>query len=321
MTDHALTVPDDAHGIRLDKWLADNVPELSRARAQSLIDGGAVAIAGHVVDDSARKVKAGEKITIAVPAPIALDLPAQPMDLDVVFEDEDLIVVNKPAGLVVHPAVGNYDGTLVNALLAHCGDSLRGIGGVLRPGIVHRIDKDTSGLLVVAKTAAAHAGLAEQFAAHDIERRYDALVWGVPTPLRGVINAAIGRSPHDRQKMAVLKRGGKEAETGYAVVAAYGVLAAQVQCALKTGRTHQIRVHMSSRGHPLIGDQIYGRNRKLPKSTPPDVVDAVMGFERQALHAATLGFIHPTTGKSLRFARPAPDDFKKLENALAKLAV
>jgi 23S rRNA pseudouridine1911/1915/1917 synthase len=221
---------------------------------------------------------------------------------------------------VVHPAAGNPDKTLVNALLAHCGDSLRGIGGVLRPGIVHRIDKDTSGLLVAAKTEAAHAALAAQFAAHTIERRYDALVWGVPSPARGVITGAIGRSPHNRQKMAIVSRGGKAAETQYTTIAAFGTLAAHVQCTLKTGRTHQIRVHMSARGYPLIGDPVYGKNRKLPKTVAPDIAAAVTTFGRQALHAATLGFTHPTTGKQVRFERPPPADFAALEKALSALS-
>ena len=318
--DHSLTVPADASGARLDKWLADSIPTLSRARVQNLIAEGAVTVGGKAVDDAARKLKAGQQVDVTLPPAKALALPAQAMALDVVFEDDALIVVNKPAGLVVHPAAGNPDRTLVNALLAHCGDSLRGIGGVLRPGIVHRIDKDTSGLIVAAKTGEAHAGLAAQFAAHDIERRYDALVWGVPKPTRGTITGAIGRSPHDRQKMAIVKRGGKASETAYAVSAAYGDLAAQVQCELKTGRTHQIRVHMSSRGHPLIGDPVYGRSRKLPKSVAPDVAAVVTDFGRQALHAATLGFTHPVSGKRLRFARPAPEDFARLEKALKTLA-
>ena len=222
-TSHKLRVPAKAQGSRLDKWIAETIPSLSRARVQSLIAAGSVSLAGRAVTDAARKVKAGEAWDRGGARPdAARPCAAQAMDLDVVYEDAALIVINKPAGLVVHPAAGNPDRTLVNALLAHCGDSLRGIGGVLRPGIVHRIDKDTSGLIVVAKTAGAHAALAAQFAAHDVERRYDALVWGVPKPARGTITGAIGRSPHNRQKMAIVRRGGKAAETDYETVARFG---------------------------------------------------------------------------------------------------
>jgi 23S rRNA pseudouridine1911/1915/1917 synthase len=287
-------VSAEAHGTRLDKWLADTVPDLSRARAQSLIAGGAITVQSKPATDSARKVKAGEHVAVTVPAP-------------------------KPAGLVVHPAAGNADRTLVNALLAHCGESLLGIGGVLRPGIVHRLDKDTSGLIVAAKTETAHAALAAQFATHAIERRYDALVWGVPKPPRGNIVGAIGRSPHNRQKMAIVKRGGKPAETGYTTIASFGGIAAHLQCQLKTGRTHQIRVHMAFRGHPLIGDPVYGRNRKLPKDVDTAAADAISDFCRQALHAATLGFSHPDTGRQMRFERPPPEDFARLEMALRRL--
>jgi 23S rRNA pseudouridine1911/1915/1917 synthase len=316
-TAHDLIVPEDAAPARLDKWLADSLP-FSRARLQALIASGAVTIGGKNVLDGARKVKAGDRITVRVPAPVAATPEPQSLALDIVYEDESVIVVNKPAGLVVHPAAGNPDRTLVNALLAHCGESLRGIGGVARPGIVHRLDKDTSGLLVAAKTEAAHAALAQQFADHSIERRYDALVWGVPRPAKGTITADIVRSPHNRQKMAIVKRGGRHAETGYVTVAAFGTFAAHIQCRLKTGRTHQIRVHMASRGHPLIGDPVYGSGRKLPARANPALAKIIAGFKRQALHAAVLGFTHPVSGKKLSFSAPPPADFAKLASQLAE---
>ncbi|MGE3333339.1 MAG: RluA family pseudouridine synthase [Rhodospirillaceae bacterium] len=304
-------VPADAAGARLDKWLAGALPDLSRSRLKALIEDGAVSAGGKVLRDPAHKVAAGQTIRVAVPAPIAALPEAQEMDLVVVYEDEHLIVVDKPAGLVVHPAAGNLDHTLVNALLAHCGPSLAGIGGVKRPGIVHRIDKDTSGLLVVAKTERTHVGLTAQFSAHTVERRYDALVWGVPRPAHGTITGNIGRNPHNRKKMAVVRRGGKTAETYYDTVANFGTVAAHVQCHLKTGRTHQIRVHMTSKGHPLIGDPVYGRGRNIGIA-PQEVRD----FDRQALHASTLGFIHPITGKELSFESELPDDMCALMEAL-----
>jgi 23S rRNA pseudouridine1911/1915/1917 synthase len=219
---------------------------------------------------------------------------------------------------VVHPAAGNPDHTLVNALLAHCGPSLAGIGGVKRPGIVHRIDKDTSGLLVVAKTDAAHAGLTAQFAAHDVERRYDALVWGVPKPSEGTIVGAIGRSQNNRKKMTIVMRGGKYAETDYEVIEAFGSTAAHVQCRLKTGRTHQIRVHLTSKGHPLIGDPVYGRGRTTGATRERFGHAEIREFSRQALHAATLGFVHPVTKKKLKFESPLPDDMLRLMEALMR---
>jgi 23S rRNA pseudouridine1911/1915/1917 synthase len=309
-----VTVPADAAGARLDKWLAGALPELSRSRLKALIEEGAVSTGTKALRDPAQKVQAGQAIRVAVPEPTAALPEAQEMDLTVVYEDEYLIVVDKPAGLVVHPAAGNLDHTLVNALLAHCGPSLAGIGGVKRPGIVHRIDKDTSGLLVVAKTERAHVGLTAQFSAHDVERRYDALVWGVPRPAHGTITGNIGRSPHNRKKMAIVRRGGKPAETHYETVDTFSTVAAHVQCQLTTGRTHQIRVHMTSKGHPLIGDPVYGRGRNAGMA-PQEVRD----FDRQALHASTLGFVHPRTGKKLSFESELPDDMLSLIEALDSL--
>ncbi len=304
---------------RLDKWLAEALPGYSRSRLKALITEGAVSVAGKIECDPARKLKAGQAVTVAVPPAVdATPLP-QAMDLAVVFEDKHLIVIDKPAGLVVHPAPGNPDHTLVNALLAHCGDSLLGIGGVKRPGIVHRIDKDTSGLLVVAKTATAHAALAAQFKVHSIERLYDAFVWGVPKPASGVIKGAIGRSTANRKKMAIVKRGGKAAETRYATDTAFGAAAAHLTCQLATGRTHQIRVHLASLGHGLIGDQVYGARARSLAKWPAETAALLKAFPRQALHAATLGFEHPATGKRVRFESPLPPDLRVLESALASL--
>ncbi|MBY0511525.1 MAG: RluA family pseudouridine synthase [Rhodospirillaceae bacterium] len=316
----SVLVPDTGAGARLDKWLAENVRDISRSRLKALIEDGAVTVAGKAERDPAYRLRAGQTLRVILPDAVEATPEAQDMDLDIAYEDEHLIVVNKPVGLVVHPAPGNPDLTLVNALLAHCGDSLAGIGGVKRPGIVHRIDKDTSGLLVAAKTEAAHAGLSAQFAAHSIERRYDAIAWGVPHPRQGTIAGNIGRSRHNRQKMALLKQGGKPAETGYTVITSFGDMAAHVRCRLKTGRTHQIRVHMASIGHPLIGDSTYGSNRRRSlKGASPELAALLREFPRQALHAATLGFIHPVTGKKQRFAAPPPEDFMALLAGLSEL--
>ncbi|MDX2224781.1 MAG: RluA family pseudouridine synthase [Rhodospirillaceae bacterium] len=312
-------VDAETAGRRLDAWLAAQCPALSRSRLKQLILDGRAAVNGRVQREPAAKLRPGDAVTLNVPPPRPAEPPAQGADLDIVFEDEHLIVVDKPAGMVVHPAPGNPDNTLVNALLAHCGDSLRGIGGVARPGIVHRIDKDTSGLLVAAKTEVAHVGLSAQLAAHTMERVYDALVWGIPRPATGRIVGAIGRSAANRKKMAVVKAGGKAAETAYATRRAFGGLAAWVTCRLKTGRTHQIRVHMAARGHPLVGDPVYGGARRLPKNAPAAAAAAVQAFKRQALHARTLGFVHPVTGQRLAFERPPPRDFADLAAALGRV--
>lgn len=306
---------DDA-GERLDRWLTRQEASLSRSRIQQLITQGHVLVEGQSVPASTA-LKAGQMVSLQIPLAVSTTLVAQAMDLDIIFEDAHLVVVNKPAGLVVHPAAGNPDKTLVNALLAHCGDSLRGIGGELRPGIVHRLDKDTSGLLVAAKSGEVHANLSEQFAEHTIERSYDALIWGVPLPRTGVISGQIGRSTSDRQKMAVRQAGGKYAETHYKTKEAFGKVAALVACVLETGRTHQIRVHLSSLGHSVIGDPVYGSNRSKPmKELTDDAAEAVNNFKRQALHARVLGFTHPITSKELRFECAPPDDFQALTEAL-----
>ena len=313
----SVSVPATSAGARLDKWLAETIPDVSRSRLQALITEGAVTVDGAVETDSAARLKSGQNVKLKVPAAVDATPEAQDIALDIVYEDKDIIVINKPVGMVVHPAPGNPDNTLVNALLAHCEGALSGIGGVKRPGIVHRIDKDTSGLLVAAKTEKAHAGLSLQFAVHSLDRTYDALVWGVPPRESDQIIGAIGRSRHNRQKMAIVKRGGKEAETGYRVVDIFGDIASHVQCKLKTGRTHQIRVHMASIGHPLIGDETYGSNRRRSmKNVPPEVAAMLKSFPRQALHATTLGFVHPITGETMKFQRDPPEDFAELLEGL-----
>lgn len=294
-----------ADGWRLDRALADAVPTLSRERLKSLISAGQVTRDGLAVRDPAKRAAAGDAFAVAVPQPTPAHNEAQEIPLVVAFEDEHLIVVDKPAGLVVHPACGNPDGTLVNALLHHCGGSLSGIGGVARPGIVHRIDKDTSGLMVAAKTDRAHEGLAKQFAAHSIDRRYRAIVSGRPMPPAGTVDAPLARSPQNRKKVAIVQ-GGKRAVTHYATLERLKE-AALVECRLETGRTHQVRVHMASIGHSLLGDPVYGRTKQVHRGT----LD-VLGFRRQALHAALLGFIHPVTGIALSFESAMPADMQEL---------
>ncbi|MBD25778.1 MAG: RNA pseudouridine synthase [Candidatus Marinimicrobia bacterium] len=314
---HTISVPEHSRGVRLDKWLAEIFPKTSRSRLRGLIEQGFVKNAEILQLDAAYRIKTGQTFIITFPKPDTARPIAQHINLDIVFEDRSLIVVNKPAGMVVHPAPGNPDKTLVNALLAHCGDSLQGIGGVRRPGIVHRIDKGTSGLLVAAKTEEAHTRLAAQFSAHDIDRIYDAFVWGVPKPLKGQITGAIGRSSNNRKKMAVVTKGGKPAETHYTTVSTFGSIAGHIQCSLTTGRTHQIRVHMTSLGYPIIGDSSYGNSQsKLLRSLTATGSDMIKSFPRQALHAASLGFQHPTTGKDLRFESQIPDDMKILRTTL-----
>ncbi len=298
------------NGWRLDRALAAAVPTLSRERLKALIRSGAVTSGGSAVRDPAAKVRGDECLQLTVPEPEPAHNAPQDIPLTVVFEDPHLLVVDKPAGLVVHPAAGNRDGTLVNALLHHCGESLSGIGGVARPGIVHRIDKDTSGLLVVAKTDVAHEGLAKQFAAHSIDRKYLAIVSGVPKTARGTVDAPLARSAANRKKIAVVEGGrGKRAVTHWKRLEVLDD-AALVECALETGRTHQVRVHMASIGHSLLGDPVYGRskaNRELLKT---------LDFQRQALHAAGLGFTHPVTKHRLSFSSGMPADMQELFNRL-----
>jgi 23S rRNA pseudouridine1911/1915/1917 synthase len=323
---------------RLDKALARDVPEaesLSRSRLMRLIADGQVSIKGQVVTDSKMRVEEGDIIEVTVPVSVDVDTLAEPMDLRIVHEDADLIVIDKPAGMVVHPAPGSPTGTLVNGLLHHFGGALSGIGGEKRPGIVHRIDKDTTGLLVVAKSDAAHHGLAAQFEAHTAKRRYLAVVYGVPDAgdprLRGVpgthwesggtlrISTQLARHKTDRQRQAVLFKGGRHAITRMRLLERYGTpeTAALVECRLETGRTHQIRVHMAHVGHGLIGDPVYGGRRKLSVKAVGDVgSEAARQFCRQALHAASLGFIHPVTLDHMMFEAPMPADMCHLITAL-----
>jgi 23S rRNA pseudouridine1911/1915/1917 synthase len=298
-------------GWRLDRALAATLPSLSRERLKTLIRSGALERSGTAVRDPATKVRGDERFLLAVPEPEPAHNVPQDIPLRVIFEDEHLLVVDKPAGLVVHPAAGNRDGTLVNALLHHCRGSLSGIGGVARPGIVHRIDKDTSGLLVVAKTDVAHEGLAKQFAAHSIDRRYLAIVSGVPKASEGTIHAPLARSAANRKKIAIVAGGrGKRAVTHWKRLTVLSD-AALAECRLETGRTHQVRVHMASIGHPLLGDSVYGG---IPKTHRRLLND--LGFHRQALHAAELGFVHPVTKHRLSFASAMPPDMQELFNAL-----
>jgi 23S rRNA pseudouridine1911/1915/1917 synthase len=309
-------VPAENAGIRLDKWLA-SCTELSRSRLSSLITDGRVLLDGHPAETPDRKVRVGESYSVEVPPPVPAFPQAEDIPLDIVYEDADLLVLNKPAGMVVHPAVGNYEGTLVNALLAHCGAGLSGIGGVARPGIVHRLDKDTSGLLVVAKNDAAHHALSEQFAVHSLERRYKAFVWGIPEPAAGVIETQIGRSRADRKKMAVLKSGGKHALTQYRVLEVLHGGISLVECSLKTGRTHQVRVHMTHIGHPLLGDAAYGRAPAKTRGRLPDeLFRLAASFPRQALHSCRMSFVHPRTGETMTFELPLPPDMQTLNDAL-----
>lgn len=330
-----LHVAAEQAGERLDKALAMLAGEISRARLQQVIKEGGVRLNGAVATDGKRKVVEGDEISLVMPAARPPDPVGQDIPLDVVYEDDDLIVIDKPAGLVVHPAGGHEDGTLVNALIAHCGESLSGIGGVRRPGIVHRLDKDTSGLLVVAKNDRAHQKLAKQFADHGrtgpLQRAYLAIVWGTPRLREGTIDAPLERSNRNREKMAVVKEGrGREAITHITLIERYPPLlkgldeteplASLVECRLETGRTHQIRVHMSHIGHPLLGDQLYGSGFATKASRlPEDAREALIALGRQALHAAVLGFEHPVTGEEMLFESDPPADFANLQAALASL--
>ena len=303
------TITPAADGWRLDRALADALPTLSRERLKVLINAGQVAQGDVLVREPARRASAGDTFAVTVPLPAPAHNEAQDIPLVVAFEDEHLIVVDKPAGLVVHPAAGNLDGTLVNALLHHCGGSLSGIGGVARPGIVHRIDKGTSGLMVAAKTDRAHEGLAKQFAAHSIDRRYRAIAAGRIAQPGGTIDAPLARSPQNRKKVAIVSpnhSGAKRAVTHWRKLDDLRE-ATLVECRLETGRTHQVRVHMASIGHPLLGDPVYGRDRKATKP-----LLETLGFHRQALHAQHLGFIHPITSAAMAFDSPMPADMQEL---------
>jgi len=308
-----ITAAPEAAGQRVDRFLAETIGTISRTRVKSLIEAGRAQRDGAALSDPAEKVRAGAIYTLSPPAPAPARPQAQPIPFPILFEDADIIVLDKPAGLVVHPAPGNQDGTLVNALLAHCGDTLPGIGGERRPGIVHRLDKDTSGVMVVAKTEQALAALSAAFAARDLDRAYLALCWGLPSPAAGEIEGPIGRDPRDRKRMALLKSGGRPALTHYRLLRAWHAAVSLLECRLETGRTHQIRVHLASRGHPVVGDQVY--LRRVPaaaKNLPEKLRRTLLDFPRQALHAARLGFAHPRTGEKLKFETPPPPDMAEL---------
>lgn len=323
---------DSDAGTRLDRFLSEQFELLSRSRAKALVKAGAASMNGVQITDPRAAITAGAVYTLEMPPAAPATPEPEDIPLEILFEDADLIIVNKPAGMAVHPAPGSWQGTLVNALLHHCNGELPGIGGVERPGIVHRLDKNTTGVMVAAKTEAAHAGLSALFAAHDIERVYLAATRGAPRPLVGTVDAAIARSTNDRKKMAVVRNpesgAGRRAVTHYKAAETFGLrdkgagvpAAALMECRLETGRTHQIRVHMGHIGAPLIGDPVYGKNRGISAyGTGEAFIEATTAarkFPRQALHAAVLGFVHPVTGEDLRFEAPLPEDMSALVEAL-----
>jgi 23S rRNA pseudouridine1911/1915/1917 synthase len=316
---HAAVALDEA-GNRLDRVLTGHFGDLSRSRLKRLVEQGQVTLDGKPITDPAYKVKAGQIFTVTVPPPDSGVIVPQAMDLKILFEDAHLLVLDKPAGLVVHPAPGNPDRTLVNALMAHCGDSLAGIGGVKRPGIVHRLDKDTSGIMVIAKTDAAHRALAADFAARRVTRAYQAIVWGVPTPKAGEIVGAIGRNPRDRKTMAVVATG-KAAITRYQVLKSFGTTASLIECRLGSGRTHQIRVHLLAKGNPVLGDPVYKGRHVTARLTklPAAARAATSNLRRQALHAYLLGFRHPATGEYREFKTALPSDMTDLLHKLEEI--
>jgi 23S rRNA pseudouridine1911/1915/1917 synthase len=321
-----VTIPAEAHGSRLDRALAAQVPSLSRSRLKALILSGQIAVEGRTVSDPSAEVKSGQSVTITLPPPEPAKPQGEAIPLSIVYEDDALIVIDKPAGLVVHPAAGHASGTLVNALIAHCGDSLSGIGGVKRPGIVHRLDKDTTGLMVVAKTDRAHRRLSAQFAEKregPLQRGYLAFVWGAPDRPRGVIDAPLERHPHAREKRAV-REGGREAVTHWQLLERYlgedgKPAAALLACELETGRTHQVRVHLARSGYPIMGDETYATGFKTKAARLTSAArDALAGLHRQALHAEHLAFEHPETGELLDFHAPLPADLERLHAALSR---
>lgn len=313
--EYVLTVDAAAVGMRLDRYLAQQLPQLSRTRCQALIRSGHIETGGAAIDDPSASVTEGAALTVRIPPPEPTAIAPAALPLDILYEDDALLVVNKAAGMPVHPAAGHLDDTLVNALLHHCPDSLSGIGGVTRPGIVHRLDMDTSGVMVVAKTDTAHRHLAEQLATRQLSRIYLALCHGLPTPMEGVIDAPIGRHPQNRKKMAVTGKG-KPARTHYRVLEALVLgRAALLECRLETGRTHQIRVHLTHLSHPLLGDPVYGTRRKIP----PEIRPALAHLSRQALHAHRMTLVHPVSGEEMSFEAEMPDDLQTALEILRKL--
>lgn len=317
---HEVAAGADQAGTRLDRLIAAGAADLSRSRAKALIEAGHVTRGGATISDPSYRVKPGQTFIIVVPPVAVTELKAEAIALDIAYEDSDLIIINKPAGMVVHPSPGHAEATLVNALMAHCGAALSGIGGELRPGIVHRLDKDTSGLMVVAKNDTTHRALSEALAARDVERTYHALVWGLPSPPQGEIEGAIGRHPTNRKKMAIVARGGRPALTRYRVLREFGAAASLVECRLATGRTHQIRVHLAAIGHPVMGDPTYGGVTAV-RSAPlgPAAAQTLKDLGRQALHAVRLQFRHPRTGKTIRCEVDLPNDIKALLKLLEYL--
>jgi 23S rRNA pseudouridine1911/1915/1917 synthase len=317
MNSLCLAVDHSFSGYRLDKFLAETLSDMTRSRIQKLIEDGFVLKNGIIISSTSTKVKTDDHISITIPEPEEAIPQPEDIPITILYEDTDLLVINKPAGLVVHPAPGHAGQTLVNALLFHCHKSLSGIGGVKRPGIVHRLDKDTSGLMVVAKNDSAHQGLSAQFSDRSLSRTYYAFVWGIPSPSRGIIETLIGRSPTNRQKMAVVSKNGKPAITHYQILEIYltSTPLSLIECTLQTGRTHQIRVHMKHINHPLIGDPLYGTtNQSRSREVPAEI----RHFPRQALHAKRLQFIHPRTEKALSFDSSLPSDLEELHSLLKK---
>ena len=318
---HEVVAPPDAAGTRADRFLAEAIGGLSRSRVKALIEAGAVSRDGAPLTEPSEAVRAGVRYTLRVPRPTPATPAPQRIPLTILYEDRDLLVIDKPAGLVVHPAPGNPDGTLVNAVLAHAAEDLTGIGGEARPGIVHRLDKDTSGVMVVAKSERAHTALSAAFAERDLDREYLALVWGLPATREGEVEAPIGRHPTDRKRMAVVApkgaRGGKPALTRWRSERGFGTAAALLRCRLATGRTHQIRVHLAHLGHPIVGDPVYLRRTPAAARALPEAArEALLAFPRQALHAETLGFAHPVTREALRFRAAPPSDMAALLDLL-----
>lgn len=317
----SLAFPDDWYASRLDRALALLLPDISRSRLKTLIEAGEVTLDGKTVTDPAHRIKGGQKVTLSIPEPEAAEPHAQDIPLDIVYEDEDLLVLNKAPGLVVHPAAGHSDGTLVNALLHHCAKSLSGIGGVKRPGIVHRLDKDTSGLMLVAKNDRAHAGLSKQLADRTLSRTYQTIVWGVPMPAKGRVDAPLARNPHNRLYMSVRPEG-RSAATNYKTLEVFGKTASLVECKLESGRTHQIRVHMAHIKHNVLGDPLYGIQKTAidgyikRAGVDGKKAEVIRSFPRQALHAIAIEFEHPATGKTMTFETKLPNDFKELVWAL-----
>ena len=324
---HAVEILPEQEGQRLDKALAVLLPSLSRSRLQALREEGCITLDGVILTSGSAKARIGQRIEVHIPQVSASPLVPEDIPLSIIYEDAHMLVIDKQAGLTVHPAAGNEHHTLVHALLAHCGAELSGIGGVARPGIVHRIDKDTSGLLVVAKHDQAHASLSAQLADRSLKRTYRAIVWGQPVPARGMIEGNIGRSPSNRKKMAVVSSGGKEAVTHYRVLEILGDLASLLECELETGRTHQIRVHLTHKGHSLVGDPVYGGSsasrltRVARMQEHETAVNGVRSFTRQALHAAALRLVHPVSGEKMEFFAPVPPDMVELQAYLKHLKI